>query len=115
MGFLILLALTSALSIQAPAPNAAPRGDADAGKKLYESRGCWQCHGTVAQGGGGGARLAPRPMAWPAFSKYVRHPTADMIPYTAKMLPEQELADIYAFLLTIPPPPPVDSIPLLKN
>src|SRR5258705_13856740 len=117
MGFLILLALASALSIQtqAPASAAAPQGNAETGKKFFETRGCWQCHGTVAQGGSAGPRLAPRPIAWPTLSKYVRHPTGDMIPYTTKILADQELADIYSFLLTIPPPPHVSSIPALRN
>jgi hypothetical protein len=38
-----------------------------------------------------------------------------MVPYTAKILTDQELADIYAFLLTIPAPPAVNTIPLLNN
>jgi hypothetical protein len=38
-----------------------------------------------------------------------------MAPYTAKILTDQELADIYAFLLTIPAPPAVNTIPLLNN
>jgi hypothetical protein len=36
-----------------------------------------------------------------------------MPPYTTKVLPDQDLADIYAFLLSVPPPPALDSIPLL--
>ena len=51
-----------------------------------------------------GARLAPRPIAFTAFVNYVRHPTNQMPPYTAKVVSDQELADIYAFLLSIPPP-----------
>ncbi len=37
-----------------------------------------------------------------------------MPPYTVKVVSDQELADIYAFLMAIPQPPPIDSIPLLK-
>ena len=36
-----------------------------------------------------------------------------MIPYTAKVLPDPELADIYAWLRAIPAPPAVSSIPQL--
>ena len=50
---------------------------------------------------------------WLAFSRYVRRPTEEMIPYTVKVLPDQELADIYAWLRSIPAPPPVASIPQL--
>jgi hypothetical protein len=38
-----------------------------------------------------------------------------MIPYTAKSLPDNELADIYAWLRSIPPPPAVSSIPQLNR
>jgi mono/diheme cytochrome c family protein len=93
----------------------APQGDADRGKKLFVDRGCWQCHGTAAQGGGiAGPRLAGRVPAWPAFSRAVRRPSEEMVPYTEKMLPETELADIYAWLKAIAPPPPVSSLPQLK-
>jgi ubiquinol-cytochrome c reductase cytochrome c subunit len=92
----------------------APAGNAENGKKIFSSYGCYQCHGFAAQGGAG-ARLGPRPIAFAAFSKYVRRPLADMPPYTAKVVSDQELADIYAFLLTIPQPPAANSIPILAR
>lgn len=99
-----------------PAPSAqgAPTGDVENGKKIYSSYGCYQCHGYVAQGGAG-PRLAPRPTAFAAFARYVRRPTGQMPPYTGKVVSDQEIADIYAFLLTIPPPPAVDTIPILAR
>ena len=107
----ILMTMVPVLGAQAPAP--APAGNVTNGKKIYVDYGCYQCHGYEGQGGGG-ARLAPKPIAFPLFSKYVRKPTQQMPPYTAKVVTEQELADIYAFLLTIPPPPDANSTPLLK-
>ena len=101
---------------QTPAqqPSAAPAGSAEKGKTLFVERACWQCHGLAAQGGGAaGPRLAGRVAPWPTFSRYVRRPTEEMIPYTVKVLPDQDLADIYAWLRSIPPPPPVASIPQL--
>ena len=120
--FVMTIAAASALGAQttAPAPSApsaaaaAPKGDVVKGKTLFESYGCYQCHNLAAQGGSAGPRLAPRPIAFAAFSKYVRQPAADMPPYTVKVVSDQELADIYAFLMAIPQPPPIDSIPLLK-
>jgi ubiquinol-cytochrome c reductase cytochrome c subunit len=53
-------------------------------------------------------------MAFAAFSKYVRQPTNQMPPYTTKVVTDAELADIYAFLQSLPQPPAVDGIPLLK-
>jgi len=92
----------------------APAGNAAKGKTLFVERACWQCHGLAAQGGGAaGPRLAGRVAPWPAFSRYVRRPTEEMIPFTVKVLPDPELADIYAWLRSIPAPPPVASIPQL--
>ncbi len=107
----ILMTIVPALGAQTPAP--APAGNATNGGKIFVSYGCYQCHGYAAQGGAG-ARLAPRPIAFALFSKYVRKPTQQMPPYTAKVVTDQELADIYAFLVTIPPPPDANSILLLK-
>jgi mono/diheme cytochrome c family protein len=98
----------------APNAQAAPSGNADNGKKIYSSYGCYQCHGYAAQGGAG-ARLAPRPIAFATFSRYVRRPTGQMPPYTAKVVSDQELADMYAFLLTIPAPPAANTIPILAR
>jgi mono/diheme cytochrome c family protein len=116
VSFLLILVLFAAVPVQTQtsAPDTTPRGNVDNGRKIYRTYGCWQCHGTAAQGGTAGPRLAPRPIAWTVFSRYVRRPTQQMIPYTPKMVTDQELADIYAFLQTIPVPPPVSSIPQLK-
>jgi mono/diheme cytochrome c family protein len=103
------------LTVPAQTP-AAPQGNAEKGKKLFVERACWQCHGLAAQGGGiAGPRLAGRVPPWPAFARYVRRPTEEMLPYTEKVLPDTELADIYAWLKAIPPPPPVSSIPQLNR
>jgi len=96
-------------------PPAEPRGDAVSGARLFVDRACWQCHGLAAQGGGiAGPRLAGRVQVWVAFAAYVRRPTEEMIPYTAKVLPDQELADIFAWLRSLPPPPAVETLPVLS-
>jgi ubiquinol-cytochrome c reductase cytochrome c subunit len=113
------MAVASAAQQQAaPAPqqNAnAPAGNAANGRKLFVSFGCYQCHGYEAQGGAAGPRLAPRPIAYAQFMKYVRHPTAEMPPFTEKIVKDSELTDIHAFLRAQPAPPDVDKIPLLKQ
>jgi ubiquinol-cytochrome c reductase cytochrome c subunit len=99
---------------QAPAATA-PAGNAQEGKKLFVADGCYQCHGYEGQGSSAtGPRLGPRPIAFAAFSKYVRQPTGQMPLYTTKVLSDTELANIYAFLQALPAPPPVQSIPLLR-
>lgn len=115
-----VVASTAAAIVVAQTPalqrsTAAPVGNADEGKKLYVSYGCYQCHGYEAQGSSAtGPRLGPRPIAYAAFSRYVRQPTGQMPPYTAKVASDADLANIYAYVGGRPAPPPVGSIPLLK-
>jgi ubiquinol-cytochrome c reductase cytochrome c subunit len=49
-----------------------------------------------------------------AFTAYVRRPSGDMPPYTARVLPDSDLAAIHAFLAALPPPKDVSAIPLLQ-
>ena len=102
----ILLTLASALFAQTPS--------ASNGKKIFDSYGCYQCHDHDGHGGVG-ARLAPNPIPFAAFSKYVRQPAGEMPPYTKKVVSDRELADIYAYLQTVPQPPPAKSIPILNK
>lgn len=88
-------------------------GSAENGKLVFIKNGCARCHGTQGQGGAG-ARLAPNPLALPALIKYVRNPSGGMPPYTNQVT-DAELADIRAYLATVPPPPPVKDIPLLND
>ena len=46
---------------------------------------------------------------------YVRKPTGVMPPVTAKVVTDAEIADIRAYLETVPPPPDVKSIKLLNQ
>jgi ubiquinol-cytochrome c reductase cytochrome c subunit len=98
------------------APAATQAGNAEQGKKLFVSYGCYQCHGYEAQGSSAtGPRLGPRPIAFAGFVKYVRQPTGQMPPYTMKVASDSDLADIYAFVAARPTPPPLQSIPLLTS
>jgi mono/diheme cytochrome c family protein len=96
-------------------------GDAGNGKKLFIADGCYECHGREGQGGSSapvgsyGPRLAPPKLPVEAIRAYVRHPGGGMPPYTAKVLSDSQIDDIYAFLKTIPAPPPVKDIPLLNE
>jgi mono/diheme cytochrome c family protein len=118
-GVLIFEQSSAVAQQQAAAPTveaAAPAGNVDSGKKLFVSAGCALCHNGEGQGGGPGPRLAPNPnmLAFKVFVQRVREPVNAMPPYTAKVLSDQQLADIYAFLRTIPRPPEVSTIPLLR-
>ena len=106
---------TAPASARASIAAAAPAGNAENGKKLYNAIGCWSCHGYSAQGARTGARLAPNPIPFAAFARYVREPGGDMPPYTLKVLSDAQLADIYAFLRSIPPPRGEKDIPSLNQ
>ena len=92
-----------------------PAGTAQKGQQLFTSYGCYECHGRQAQGSTAtGPRLAPRPIAFGAFTKYVRGPSGQMPPYTSRVVSDADLTDIYAFLQSPPQPPAAESLPLLK-
>jgi mono/diheme cytochrome c family protein len=95
---------------------AAPSGNADEGKKLFVSYGCYQCHGREAQGSSAtGPRLGPKPIAFTAFNRYVRRPTGQMPPYTVKVVSDADMAHIYAYVQSRTTPPAAQSIPLLRE
>src|SRR5689334_7298389 len=102
--------IAAAAGAQPPA-----RGDAASGKRLYDRDGCYQCHGYAAQGGRDGARLAATPMTPQSFVRYVRRPFGAMPAFTAKVLSDQELTDIYAYLKTFPAAKSSKDIPLLQQ
>jgi mono/diheme cytochrome c family protein len=92
---------------------AAPAGNAELGRKLFASYGCYQCHGLEAQGSSAtGPRLGPRPLPFAAFARYVRQPSNQMPPYTTKVASDVDLAHIYAFVQSRPAP--ASGVPLLK-
>ena len=90
--------------------------DAQNGKRLFLKNGCYECHGYGGQGGAAGARLAQTKLTLPAFTAYVRNPApGGMPPYRPKIMTDQELADVFAYIKTFPEPPPLSSIPLLNQ
>jgi mono/diheme cytochrome c family protein len=113
VGSVALSAQQSPAATTADAPQAAAKGNVENGKALYVKIGCYACHGYAGQGGAG-ARLAPNPIALPAFTRYIRRPTNVMPPYTEKLATDQQLADIHAYLTTLPPRPDPATIPLLQ-
>ena len=92
----------------------AQSGNADNGKRVFMKDGCYECHGTVAQGGTG-PRLTPPAIALSTLTAIVRKGVGGMPPYSAKVLSDAELTDIHAYLETIPAPPPAKSIALLNQ
>jgi mono/diheme cytochrome c family protein len=97
----------------------ANRASAANGKAVFLRIGCQSCHGTVGQGGAG-ARLAPSTLPFDAFRTWVRSGTPGwtiargMPAFPASVVTDDELADVRAYLASLPPPPGPDRIPLLR-
>ena len=115
--FLLMAFLASGVGAvaQVPATSAALVGNVDAGKRLYEKNTCFFCHGTVGQGTLDGARLAVVARNLQSFTRYVRQPTGRMPAFTDKILSDQELADIFAYVRSLPQAKAVKDIPLLEQ
>ena len=87
---------------------------AEKGKAAFLQHGCWQCHGYQGQGGIAGAKLAPNPIPFDTLSNFVRTTSRAMPPFRKEILSDDDLADIYAYLQSIPKDPDPSSIPLLN-
>jgi mono/diheme cytochrome c family protein len=114
---LSILAAVFAASFVASAgasAQSAPAGNTANGKKLFETVGCFECHGWAGQGGGAGPKLIDPP-AYPAFIVQLRTPRNVMPPFTNRVLTDQQAADIYAYVSTFAKAPDPRTIPLLQN
>ena len=92
--------------------------DAAQGKAAFIKYGCWQCHGIEGQGSAitsAGKVLAPDPMPLETFVAFVRSTNRAMPPYSEKVLPNEDLADMHAYLSTIPKAKDYKTIPLLSQ
>ncbi|HEV2956274.1 MAG TPA: cytochrome c [Xanthobacteraceae bacterium] len=85
------------------------------GRVVFMKVGCYECHGTQGQGGGAGPRIAPDPLPFDGLAAFVRASSGEMPPYTTTLLSDSDLADIYAYLQSIPRPPALADVPLLKQ
>lgn len=120
----VIVCLGGAARLEAGQGSAGSAGNAAAGKTAFIKAGCPACHGTMGQGGPGG-RLAPKPVPTAAFTTIVRRGRlsdprgnrnwAGMPPFSTKFISDPVLADIYAYLASIPEPPAVSSNPLLTG
>jgi mono/diheme cytochrome c family protein len=112
---LLLLAIAIAAAAQVPGVKQAASGNSETGKRLFEKDGCYECHGYAGQGGRDGPRLAATSLSLQALTRYVRRPFGAMPAFTAKVLSDQELADIYAYLKAFPVAKPAKDIPVLNQ
>ena len=114
LALVALLELVAGAAVaQAPA---APAGDAAHGKQIYIADGCSRCHGTTGEGSDStGPKIAPGVVPYGFFSNQLRNPRQRMPLYTAAVLPDQDVADIYAYVKTVPPTKKLSDVPILNR
>ena len=105
-------------AIAAGGPTTAPSGPGFANLPLSAGAlraGCWQCHGTIGQGAATGPKLTPDPLPFDALSSFVRTTNREMPAYREEVLSDADLADLYAYLKSIPKNHDPKTIPLLSR
>lgn len=85
------------------------------GKKVYEEKGCWQCHGYEGQGGVAGPRLANTALPQEALIAFVHGSNGAMPPYSKRLVSDEQLADVWAYLQSKPKPADPKTIPMLQR
>ena len=101
-------------TLSAQPPNQGVAGDAARGKPLFsDTFNCYACHGFDAQSGE--RRLVPMNYTQEGFITFVRNSPLPNMPAFPDATPQQ-LADIYAYIRTIPvDAPPLSEVPLLRD
>src|SRR5712691_5782497 len=102
--FACLSVVLTVLSSAAVAQDAPP-GDAGNGKRVYLATGCFTCHGRAGQGGAYNTPapvLAKTALPLEGFTAYVRAPARDMPAYSEPVMSDKDLADIFAFVQSLP-------------
>lgn len=105
----VLISSLMLLSVQA-----AFAADVENGRKAYMREGCWGCHGYQGDGGYG-PRIGHKPPPLAAMRNLIRTVERGMPRYTEKNLSDAEIADIHAYLVSLPASPDPASIPILKR
>jgi len=99
-------------------PQAPQADDVANGRRVYLEVGCFTCHGRSGQGGNfnyPAPALARTSLPLEAFTRIVRSGPNDMPGYPASVLSDKEIADIRAFLRSLPGRQPLDQFPLLNQ
>ena len=95
-----------------------PHGDAANGKRIYLAVGCFTCHGRSGQGGalnGPAPILASTELAFDGFKGQIRDPSNDMPAYSDAVLSDKDVADVYAYVKSLPGARSPKDIPILNN
>jgi mono/diheme cytochrome c family protein len=111
-------ALSAGVFAAARAQDAPPAGDAAKGKKIFLTIGCFTCHGRSGQGGaynGPAPILAHTMLPFDGFKGQIRNPADDMPAFPPAVLSDQDIADIYAFVETLPGAGSAKDHPILND
>ena len=103
----LAVAVLSGSALGVAAAQVGPQGDAVNGKQIYLRDACFTCHGRSGQGGvfrGPAPILAQTALPLDGFRAFVRNPPGDMPAYSGAVLSDKDIADIYAFLESLPGP-----------
>jgi mono/diheme cytochrome c family protein len=101
----LLTAALIAVSFTSARAQDAPPGDAANGKRVYLADGCFTCHGRAGQGGaynGPAPALAKTALPFEGFKMQIRNPSKDMPAYSDTVMSDKEIADMYAFVQSLP-------------
>src|ERR1051326_4473399 len=93
-------------------------GDPANGKLIYAKMRCFTCHGRAGQGGAfnyPAPALAAIELPVEAFQAFLREPANDMPAYSPALLSDQEAADMWAWLHSLPGRKPAKEFPLLNQ
>jgi mono/diheme cytochrome c family protein len=105
--------LAAVLAFGITAANA--QSNAANGKELYVKYTCYGCHGFSGQNGPG-IKLVPMKMTQEGFTGLVRTPSNRQMPsYSAKVISDAQLGDIWTYMKTLPDSPAAKDIPLLNQ
>ena len=102
---LLLAFALVAVGIGNVAAQDAPPGDAGNGKRVYLATGCFTCHGRAGQGGaynGPAPALAKTVLPFEGFKMQLRNPSNDMPAYSEPVMSDKEIADVFAFVQSLP-------------
>ena len=106
------------LALAGPAFAEDAAGDAANGKQVYLKLRCFTCHGRAGQGGAfnyPAPALAAIELPVEAFQAFLREPPNDMPAFSTAVLSDQDAADLWTWLHSLPGRKPAKDFPLLNQ
>jgi ubiquinol-cytochrome c reductase cytochrome c subunit len=103
---LVAGAALTAIALTNASAQDTPKGDPKTGLANFQKYGCYTCHGIVGQGTlRDGPRINAAAIGYGAVLTQLRTPRYEMPAYTAVQISDSGVADIFAYLTTLPKAP----------